>query len=112
MTDEQREMVRYVIRAWGNLEEVAAFALARQGYGTTNIFCGVSYPHEQDPHDLAAGDTPIPTGHVEVYADDLGYSVSELRIKEEDYIIELTTLLEMRGLNTLTHRLLHSTTKR
>lgn len=50
-----------VIRCW-RIGESAEFALARHGFGNSDVEHGVTYPEDLDPTD-----EPIPAGSVEIY---------------------------------------------
>jgi hypothetical protein len=84
-------MVEDVVRCWSSLEELASFAMARRGYGQTDVGYGVTYKQDLDP-----GDAPLPEGCVEIYG---GFGKAfEAVIPETIYLDILASILRRNGL--------------
>ena len=59
------EICRDVIKV-KSLASLADLAIKRQGFGNSDVGAGMTYPHELDAEDVAAGQL-IPEGFVELY---------------------------------------------
>lgn len=55
------------IRHWSRLEDLAAFAAERHGFGDSNGGFGITYPTDLDEYDREVDKIAIPDGHVLAY---------------------------------------------
>jgi len=98
LSDEKKEKVIEVIGFWRDIIELSAFAMQRHGYGNSDGGFGIIYEGDLDEYDREVEGSFTPEAHVEVYGfwgKPDGY---EFHIREQDYLLILSEVLEKQGL--------------